>query len=73
MRRNRPYRGPLVKRGKTVVGKGYRPTCGCPALPWIACGCSDAGEWEALESELTPSERLNEEADARLELALVDA
>ena len=70
----KPYRGPLVKRGKTVVGENYRPNCcQCASLPWDSCLCppvpSDAEQ--GLEPmPLGASDRFNAEADWRLQLAL---
>lgn len=74
---------PIVVKGDTT-GPDVAPACAdCPSLPWETCKCWPDGmrthserianalpTHEATDVQPTFSERLNAEADARLQLAL---
>lgn len=64
---------PIVVPGAILTGSDYRPSCGqCAIPPWETCKCSSLlceRIPDALRSH-GASERLNAEADERLQLAL---
>jgi hypothetical protein len=54
---------PIVTKGPTRVGKLYRPTaCECLVPPWISCACDLPAHCD----------HINQEADERLQLALLE-
>lgn len=55
--------------GEPIRGKHYRPSCGrCDVPPWEQCACSDLLA-TCLQST---ADKVNAEAQQRLELALIE-